>query len=88
MGRRKAESKIDDDAGILGNNEIEDVQWLCSLSEPELDLLIGLKMMVIRRAKQVGHKSLAKHFNLKTLRGLCVYCKQKIDYLPLFTKYP
>ncbi|KAK3001414.1 hypothetical protein RJ639_020703 [Escallonia herrerae] len=49
---------------------IEDVRWLCSLSESELDLLISLKQMVLQRAKAIGHESLAKKFDLKMIRAL------------------
>ncbi|KAA8546034.1 hypothetical protein F0562_020515 [Nyssa sinensis] len=55
---------------ILGDNQIEDVRWLCSLSESELDMLISLKMMIIRRANIIGHDALAKKFDLKMLRAL------------------
>uniref|UniRef100_A0A5B6YJQ4 Uncharacterized protein n=1 Tax=Davidia involucrata TaxID=16924 RepID=A0A5B6YJQ4_DAVIN len=55
---------------ILGDNQIEDVRWLCSLSESELDVLISLKKMVIRRTNIIGHDSLAKKFDLKMLRAL------------------
>nr|XP_043626448.1 uncharacterized protein LOC122597924 [Erigeron canadensis] len=56
--------------GMLGDNSIEDVRWLCSLSESELDLLISLKEMAIQRATFIGHKSLSDKFDLKMLRGL------------------
>ncbi|GFQ01217.1 hypothetical protein PHJA_002265600 [Phtheirospermum japonicum] len=55
---------------VLGNNNIDDVRWLCSLSEAELDLLIGLKTMVRMRAKKIGHEFLAKKFDLQMLREL------------------
>ncbi|CAN4089627.1 unnamed protein product [Withania somnifera] len=55
---------------ILGNNRIEDVRWLCSLTESELDLLIGLKVLIQQRTKKIGHESLASKFDLKTLRAL------------------
>ncbi|KAF7146345.1 hypothetical protein RHSIM_Rhsim04G0112200 [Rhododendron simsii] len=55
---------------LLRDCRIEDVRWLCSLSESELDLLISLKEMVLRRAKIIGHDSLAKKFDLKMLRAL------------------
>ncbi|KAF7143913.1 hypothetical protein RHSIM_Rhsim05G0134700 [Rhododendron simsii] len=51
---------------LLRDCRIEDVRWLCSLSESELDLLISLKEMVLRR----GRNSLAKKFDLKMLRAL------------------
>ncbi|PIN13897.1 hypothetical protein CDL12_13479 [Handroanthus impetiginosus] len=59
-----------DEKRVLGNNDIDDVRWLCSLSESELDLLMGLKNMVIMRAKKIGHESLAKKFDLRMLRAL------------------
>lgn len=55
---------------ILKNNRIEDVQWLCSLSESELDIVISLKQLAMRRAKVIGHESLAAKFDLKMLRAL------------------
>ncbi|CAK9147298.1 unnamed protein product [Ilex paraguariensis] len=55
---------------ILGNNSIEDVRWLCSLSESELDFLISLKMLVIQRAKKIGQEALANKFDLRMLRAL------------------
>ncbi|EYU35926.1 hypothetical protein ABFS83_14G220600 [Erythranthe nasuta] len=54
----------------LGNNDIDDVRWLCSLTESELDLLMGLKHMANMRAQKIGHESLAKNFNLRMLREL------------------
>ncbi|XVF40010.1 hypothetical protein PTKIN_Ptkin01aG0078400 [Pterospermum kingtungense] len=62
MGKEKEE--------ILGNNCIEDVSWLCSLSESELDLLITLKKLAIKRASVIGHVQLADKFDLKVLRAL------------------
>ncbi|WCJ29224.1 Spc97 / Spc98 family of spindle pole body (SBP) component [Euphorbia peplus] len=57
---------------LIGNNCIEDVRWLSSLSDSELDLLISLKMLVLRRAKVIGHQELAKNFHLKILRALAL----------------
>ncbi|XP_075079077.1 uncharacterized protein LOC107771357 isoform X2 [Nicotiana tabacum] len=51
-------------------DRIEDVRWLCSLTESEIDLLIGLKVLIQQRAKKIGHESLANKFDLKTLRAL------------------
>ncbi|XP_022715420.1 uncharacterized protein LOC111274780 [Durio zibethinus] len=62
MGKEKEE--------IFGNNSIEDVSWLCSLSESELDLLISLKKLALKRASVIGHVQLAKKFDLKMLRAL------------------
>ncbi|KAL2455475.1 uncharacterized protein Fot_57494 [Forsythia ovata] len=59
-----------DEQSILGNNHIEDVRWLCSLSEAELDFLMGLKTLIHQRAKKIGHESLVKKFDLRTLRAL------------------
>ncbi|CAI0427025.1 unnamed protein product [Linum tenue] len=77
---------MDDLYEVIGNNRIEDVSWICSLSEPELDLLIGLKKLVILRAKAIGHVELAEKFDLKMLRaiGLVVmeHFRQKVKDLP------
>ncbi|CAM8917290.1 unnamed protein product [Rhodiola kirilowii] len=54
----------------FGNNRIEDVNWLCSLSESELDMLISLKKLVIQRAKVIGNPKLASKIDLKMLRAL------------------
>ncbi|KAJ0231023.1 Spc97 / Spc98 family of spindle pole body [Hirschfeldia incana] len=55
---------------ILKNNRTRDISWLCSLSEPELDLLISLKKLAIHRAETSDHDELADHFDLKLLRAL------------------
>lgn len=55
---------------MIGNDLIEDIRWLCSLSESELDLLMRLKKMVIQRASFIGHGFLANKFDLKMLRDL------------------
>ncbi|AEE81922.1 Spc97/Spc98 family of spindle pole body (SBP) component [Arabidopsis thaliana] len=56
---------------ILKNNRTDDLTWFCSLSESELDLLISLKKLVIRRAKVSGLEDLvADKFDLKMLRSL------------------
>ncbi|XP_075520144.1 uncharacterized protein LOC142553636 isoform X2 [Primulina tabacum] len=55
---------------VLGNNDIDDVRWLCSLTESELDLLMGLKNLVYLRAKKIGHEDIAKKFDLRMLRTL------------------
>ncbi|KAL3620381.1 hypothetical protein CASFOL_035293 [Castilleja foliolosa] len=55
---------------VLNNNNIDDVRWLCSLSEAELDLLIGLKTMVRMRAQKIGHEFLAAYLDLRMLREL------------------
>ncbi|XP_011653427.1 uncharacterized protein LOC105435221 [Cucumis sativus] len=55
---------------ILKNKRIEGISWLCSLSESELDLLISIKMLVLQRAKAVGHENLAEKFDLKMQRAI------------------
>lgn len=55
---------------VFGNNELEDVSWLCSLSETELDLLVHLKELVMQRAHIIGNNDLADSFDLKLLRTL------------------
>ncbi|XP_074286494.1 uncharacterized protein LOC141611773 isoform X2 [Silene latifolia] len=60
----------------IGDNRPEDVRWLLSLSEPELDLVISLKELALQRAKVVGHENLAYKFDLKILRALSsVVCR-------------
>ncbi|KAL3850154.1 hypothetical protein ACJIZ3_012036 [Penstemon smallii] len=72
---------------ILGNNDIDDVRWLCSLTESELDLLMGLKNLVRLRAKKVGHEDLSKIFDLKMLRELSVIfmkdLKERLKDIPV-----
>lgn len=60
----------DDDRG---NGELilsQDVEWLFSFSEPELDFLICLKELAIRRAKNAGCKDLADKFDVRMLHAL------------------
>ncbi|KAH6814862.1 hypothetical protein C2S51_023880 [Perilla frutescens var. frutescens] len=57
-----------DAEGVLGNNDIDDVRWLCSLTESELDLLMGLKNLVKMRAKKIGREDLTMKFDLHMLR--------------------
>ncbi|KAG4947518.1 hypothetical protein JHK87_043525 [Glycine soja] len=51
---------------------VEDVAWLCSLSESEIDMLISLKLLIIQRAKLMGCKELASKFNLKMIRAIAL----------------
>ncbi|KAE8715071.1 Spc97 / Spc98 family of spindle pole body component [Hibiscus syriacus] len=71
----------------LGNNNIDDVSWLCSLSESELDLLIALKKLALKRASAFGHVQLAQKFDLKMLRALgfvLMEClREKVEHLSL-----
>ncbi|KAM3701012.1 hypothetical protein ACB098_05G140000 [Castanea mollissima] len=78
---------MDEVEEILGRHRPEDVSWLCSLSASELDMLISLKMLVLQRAKVIGHESLAQKFDLKMLRAmgfiLMEYLKGKVKDLSL-----
>lgn len=40
------------------------------------DFLISIKMLVLQRAKVIGHEDLAEKFDLKTLRaiGISTFC--------------
>lgn len=53
-----------------GTMRLQDIEWLSSLSEAEIDFLISLKEMAIRRAKNAGHKDLGDKFDLRMLRAL------------------
>ncbi|KAH7689974.1 hypothetical protein IHE45_02G017200 [Dioscorea alata] len=59
-----------EDLTCAGSARLEDAQWLSSLSEPELDLLVSLKELVIKRAKHAGIKDLGERFDLRMLRVL------------------
>ncbi|XP_073147427.1 uncharacterized protein [Henckelia pumila] len=59
-----------DKQSVLGNNDMDDVLWLCSLTESELNLLMGLKNLVRFRAEKIDHKDLVEKFDLKMLRTL------------------
>ncbi|KAK9053800.1 hypothetical protein SSX86_024874 [Deinandra increscens subsp. villosa] len=67
---------------MLGNERIEDVRWLCSLSNSELDLVISLKKMATQRnsviLKKTSHKFLSKNLNLKMLRDLTFVIMQVV----------
>ncbi|XP_011090150.1 uncharacterized protein LOC105170916 isoform X1 [Sesamum indicum] len=72
---------------ILGNNDIDDVRWLCSLTESELDLLMGLKNLVNMRAKKIGHEALAKNFDLRMLRALSMFFYRTYQNCVTFMKH-
>ncbi|KAL9239944.1 hypothetical protein vseg_014215 [Gypsophila vaccaria] len=63
---------------FIGDNRPEDVRWLHSLSEAEIDLLMGLKDIALQRAKVIGHPSLADKFDLKMLRALSYILMQHV----------
>ncbi|KAI5419723.1 hypothetical protein KIW84_043766 [Lathyrus oleraceus] len=54
------------------NNEtrVQDVDWICSLSESEIDFMISLKLLITKRAERIGCKNLADRFDLKTIRAI------------------
>uniref|UniRef100_A0ACD6A325 Uncharacterized protein n=2 Tax=Avena sativa TaxID=4498 RepID=A0ACD6A325_AVESA len=54
------------------SSSTEESRWLASLSEPELDFLISLKMLAVKRAETAGRPHLADAFDLRTLRALGV----------------
>ncbi|KAB2060890.1 hypothetical protein ERO13_A10G046700v2, partial [Gossypium hirsutum] len=72
---------------ILGNNSIEDISWLCSLSESELDFLISLKKLAVKRAIAIGHVQLPNKFDLMVLQApgfILMEClKEKVKDLSL-----
>ncbi|EPS64573.1 hypothetical protein M569_10210, partial [Genlisea aurea] len=57
-----------DERSILGDNDVDDVHWLCSLSESEIDLLIALKSVIKNCAEATGQHDLASKFNLRMVR--------------------
>ncbi|KAF5736237.1 hypothetical protein HS088_TW14G00373 [Tripterygium wilfordii] len=77
---------------ILSDYTVEDVSWLCSLSESELDFLISIKLLVLQRAKMVGRGELAMKFDLKMLRALGLilmeHLKGKLEDLSLVPDLP
>uniref|UniRef100_A0ACD5WBJ7 Uncharacterized protein n=2 Tax=Avena sativa TaxID=4498 RepID=A0ACD5WBJ7_AVESA len=54
------------------SSSTEESRWLASLSEPELDFLISLKMLAVKRAETASRPHLADAFDLRTLRALGV----------------
>ncbi|XP_048430093.1 uncharacterized protein LOC103945113 isoform X2 [Pyrus x bretschneideri] len=71
--------------GVLGQKRVEDVNWLCSLYESELDMLISIKRIVLQRARMIGCDELAQKFDLNVLRALAFvlmeYVKDKVKKL-------
>ncbi|XP_004515022.1 uncharacterized protein [Cicer arietinum] len=66
--KRRLESLIELDK--ISETRVQDVAWLCSLSQSEIDMLISLKLLIIKRATKIGCKKLADQFDLKMLRGI------------------
>ncbi|PNX94542.1 Spc97/Spc98 family of spindle pole body (SBP) component [Trifolium pratense] len=55
---------------INPETRVQDVAWVCSLSESEMDFLISLKLLITQRAERIGCKNLADRFDLKTIRAI------------------
>eukprot|EP00268_Persea_americana_P031965 TRINITY_DN3127_c1_g1_i1.p1 TRINITY_DN3127_c1_g1~~TRINITY_DN3127_c1_g1_i1.p1 ORF type:complete len:122 (+),score=30.35 TRINITY_DN3127_c1_g1_i1:566-931(+) len=76
----------------LGNARPEDVAWLSSLSDTELDMLISLKKLVIQRSKVTGYENLADKFDVKMLRALGVilleYIRERVKNSSAFSSMP
>ncbi|XP_073226006.1 uncharacterized protein [Cicer arietinum] len=71
--KRRLESLIELDK--ISETRVQDVAWLCSLSQSEIDMLISLKLLISKRATKIGCKKLADQFDLKMLRGIgCLWC--------------
>ncbi|KAH7512128.1 hypothetical protein FEM48_Zijuj12G0057700 [Ziziphus jujuba var. spinosa] len=64
---------MDDVDEVLRNITLEELGWLCSLSESELDMLICLKLLVLHCATMIGDEELAQKFDLKMLRAIGMY---------------
>ena len=47
------------------------------------DLLISIKMLVLQRAKAIGHENLAEKFDLRTLRAIGMLHLFQFYYLQL-----
>ncbi|KAF3776010.1 hypothetical protein EJ110_NYTH49297, partial [Nymphaea thermarum] len=58
------------EASALGHCRPEDVAWLSSRSDSDLDMLIRIKETVIERAKFVGCEEWGVKFSLKMLRAI------------------
>ncbi|CAK8564308.1 unnamed protein product [Lathyrus sativus] len=54
------------------NNEtrLQDIDWICSLSESQIDFMVSLKLLITKRAERIGCKNLADRFDLKTIRAI------------------
>lgn len=80
------------DEAELGNARVEDIAWLSSLSDSELDVLISLKKLVMQRAKVIGHENLIEKFDVKLLRALGVvlleYIKERVKSSSAFSTHP
>ncbi|KAK2357298.1 hypothetical protein QL285_094585 [Trifolium repens] len=55
---------------INPETRVQDVAWICSLSESEMDFMISLKLLITQRAERIGCKNLADRFDLKTIRAI------------------
>ncbi|XP_068652658.1 uncharacterized protein [Aristolochia californica] len=73
----------------IGNCRPEDVAWLSTLSDSEIDLLVSLKKLVNQRASVIGQEKLIENFDLKMLRSLGVVLievlKERLESKSLFS---
>ncbi|XP_058071975.1 uncharacterized protein LOC131220963 [Magnolia sinica] len=73
----------------LRGSQLEDVAWLSSLSDSELDVLISLKKLAIQRAKNIGYENLGNKLDLKMLRALgfilLEYLKEDVKNASVFS---
>ncbi|CAN6455741.1 unnamed protein product [Victoria cruziana] len=58
------------DVSASGHCRPEDVAWLSSRSDSELEMLISIKETIIHRAKAVGCEEWGFKFDLKMLRAI------------------
>ncbi|KAI0511142.1 hypothetical protein KFK09_011766 [Dendrobium nobile] len=81
---KNAEAANEDGCGE--HTRAEEIEWLASLSEYELDFLISLKDLATTRAKNIGHTGLTQKFDLKVLRALAFvlleYFKDRLRNTP------
>ncbi|TKY68739.1 microtubule cytoskeleton organization [Spatholobus suberectus] len=68
--QKRLESMVEPDKNC--ETRVEDLAWLYSLSESEIDMLISLKLLIIQRAKMIGYKELANKSNLKMIRAIAL----------------
>ncbi|AET01350.1 putative gamma-tubulin complex component protein [Medicago truncatula] len=74
--KKRLETFIEGDK--ITETRVQDVAWLCSLSESEIDMLISLKLLIIKRAEWIGCKNLANKFDLKMLRAIALVLMENL----------
>ncbi|CAH9085271.1 unnamed protein product [Cuscuta europaea] len=63
--------KLNSGIGVCSKN---DIRWVCSLNDSELDFVISLKVMLLRRPKQMA----SNNFDFKFLRALSFIIMNKL----------